>query len=497
MIRYLLFLLITFVSIKSYSACELYDLNIHQSDCDKDKKFYLTFDFKYKDVSDCFTIKGNGKTYGTFKYHNLPVTIGPFTGDCKTEYEFLIADCKNTHCELIKHYGKVCCETPCELSELYFEKTHCDADGKFCVTLNFKRSGQSNCFKVSGNGKEYGKFSYSQLPLKLCGLNGDCETEYEFTVTDCEHHECHISGELGIVCCEKACKLSELKLEHTECDKNGNFYVFINFKYSDASDCFKVSGNGKDYGTFKYSQLPIKLGPFNGDCKTVYEFKIKDCKDEHCTLSKVLGKVCCEKKECQITDLKLEKTDCDKNNHFYIFINFKYSNTSHCFIIKGNGINYGTFDYTQLPIKLGPFKADCKKHYEFTVIDCENEHCKASKSIGKVCCDHEKDDEDILRKADTGIQTLETEEWTYNYKLEENINNIHQTTDKIIIRLNRNLELQKEITLYSIHGIPINKNLITRFENGLEINSSELISGLYFIHIIDSSGKRIIKFMKF
>ncbi len=498
MIRAFFTLIVCAFTLNAYSACELYNLTITRSDCDKDKKFYLTFDFQYKDVGECFTIKGNGKNYGSFKYHNLPVTIGPFTGDCKTQYEFLIQDCKHSTCKIVTHYDKVCCETPCELSDMYVEKLHCDAEGTFCVSINFKKTGHSTCFKLTGNGKNYGKFSYSQLPLKICGLKGDCETEYEFTATDCEHHECTVSETLGIVCCEKACKLSDLKIEKTDCDKDGNFYVHINFKYSDASDCFKVSGNGKDYGSFKYTQLPIKLGPFKGDCKTVYEFKIKDCKDEHCTLSKELGKVCCDKKECSIKDLKIEKTDCDKTNHFYVFINFKYSNTSPCFIIKGNGINYGTFDYTQLPVKLGPFKGDCKKHYEFIVIDCENEHCKASKSIGKICCDHKKDDnEEILRKADSGIQTLEAEAWNPAYQRQDLISSIQQSSDRIAIRLNRQIEYETEIRLYTIQGLLIQKYRTSGNENSIEINSEDLTPGLYFIRIEDKVSKRMIKFMKF
>ena len=64
-----------FTIIKSFSACELYDLTVSQSDCNKEKKFSLTINFKYKDVSECFTIKGNGKTYGTFKYNQLPITL--------------------------------------------------------------------------------------------------------------------------------------------------------------------------------------------------------------------------------------------------------------------------------------------------------------------------------------------------------------------------------------------------------------------------------------
>ncbi|MFZ1298235.1 MAG: T9SS type A sorting domain-containing protein [Saprospiraceae bacterium] len=489
------FLLLSLISAGSlFGACELWDLQVEKTDCNPEKKFMVTINFKYKDVGECFTIKGNGKNYGNFKYNQLPVKL-TLSGDCRTEYEFVIRDCHTESCRLEYFLGKECCEVDCELSEMRIEKTECDDDQNFCVFINFNHVGNSSCFKLRGNGHEYGRFSYSQLPVKICGLKANCETEYEFTAQDCENEECNLTKELGIVCCEKVCKLSELKLEKTKCDENGKFFVFINFKSTNTSDCFKVKGNGKDYGTFQYNQLPIKIGPLEGDCKTNYEFKIVDCKDERCQLTGNLGIVCCERKQCSIRDLRINKSDCDENKNFYVTINFRYSGTSSCFKVRGNGVNYGTFNYTQLPIRIGPLKGDCKTVYEFVVSDCENEACKASKSIGRVCCEEHKREE--LQNQDAEFQELPSQitNWNLNYSIEQPIEyQYSQTSNQFIVRFNETIHTKAY--LYNAMGLIVQSVPVESTENRIEINNSNLLPGIYYLRFELEGKQTLLRFVK-
>ncbi|MBK7231694.1 MAG: T9SS type A sorting domain-containing protein [Saprospiraceae bacterium] len=392
--------------------CKLGELQLTKSDCDGDKRFYVTINFEHKNTSDCFTVKGNGVNYGTFKYSDLPIKIGPLQGNCETNYEFVIRDCHNEKCVLEKVLGKVCCENPntdCKLSELQLTKSDCDADKRFYVTINFHHANTSDCFTVKGNGVNYGTFKYSDLPIKIGPLQGNCETNYEFDIRDCHNERCGLEKVLGKVCCENPntdCKLGELQLTKSDCDGDKRFYVTINFFHKNTSDCFTVKGNGVNYGTFKYSDLPIKLGPLNGNCETNYEFVIRDCHNEKCVLEKVLGKVCCENPntDCKLSELQLTKSDCDGDKRFYVTINFHHANTSDCFTVKGNGVNYGTFKYSDLPIKIGPLNGNCETNYEFVIRDCHNERCAIDKVLGKVCCENPNTDCKIgeleLKKSD-------------------------------------------------------------------------------------------------
>lgn len=481
----LLLLMLGWFSLPAFSACELYDLEVDKLECNHEQKFMLIINFKYHDVSDCFTIKGNGKNYGTFKYNQLPVKL-TLAGDCKTEYEFVIRDCHTESCKLTYFLGKECCELECELSDLHVEKKDCDKEQNFCIVLNFNYQGNSKFFKLYDNqGKYYGKFGYNQLPLTICGIKGDCETDYEFEVRDSENENCSTSAYLGIVCCEEPCKLNELKLEKSECDKNGKFYVFLNFLHKNTSDCFKVFLNGNWLGTFEYNQLPLKLGPFDGDCKTHYEFKILDCEDEHCNVAGNLGIVCCEKKECMIHNLRIEKTKCDKELNFYIYLNFSHKNTSSCFQVKGNGKDYGTFDYSQLPVKIGPLKGDCKTHYEFVVIDCDNEHCRASKAIGRVCCEEHKKEKHGEFKADHKGQTN-------GYEAIEN-------GSLLVSKLGQELLLQPlsdyilRAEVFDLYGNHIRSINFGTGRNSYLLNLNDKPYGLYLLRYRDESGLKVLK----
>ncbi|MBK9271990.1 MAG: hypothetical protein IPM48_10365 [Saprospiraceae bacterium] len=380
--------------------CKLAELQLQKSDCVEEKKFYVTLNFLYKNTSDCFTVSGNGRNYGTFKYSDLPIKLGPLEGNCETNYGFVVRDCHNERCAIEKSLGKVCCETQnndCQINELELKKSECTPEKKFFVTLNFGHKNTSDCFTVSGNGHNYGTFKYTDLPLKLGPLNGNCETEYEFVIRDCHNERCGISKVLGKVCCETQnndCQINELELKKSECTPEKKFFVTLNFGHKNTSDCFTVSGNGHNYGTFKYTDLPLKLGPLNGNCETEYEFVIRDCHNERCGISKVLGKVCCETQnnDCQINELELKKSECTPEKKFFVTLNFGHKNTSDCFTVSGNGHNYGTFKYADLPIKIGPLDGNCETNYGFVVRDCHNEKCAVDKSLGKVCCESQNND---------------------------------------------------------------------------------------------------------
>jgi hypothetical protein len=67
-------------------------------------------DFEYNDTGDQFTINGNGNSYGTFNYTDLPITLTGLDADCTTEFEFAIEDLEDGDCNAVIDYGTVCCE---------------------------------------------------------------------------------------------------------------------------------------------------------------------------------------------------------------------------------------------------------------------------------------------------------------------------------------------------------------------------------------------------
>ncbi|MBK8955832.1 MAG: hypothetical protein IPM34_09765 [Saprospiraceae bacterium] len=381
--------LVNCLTTQASSACEIYDLQVIKSDCNASKKFFVKINFKYQDVSECFTVSGNGINYGSFKYTNLPIIIDGLEGNCLTEYEFVIKDCLNNTCQRAFALGKVCCENECAIYDPVIEKTDCDSDRKFFVFLNFKYKNTSSCFNVFVNNDLTGTYKYTQLPLKLGPFEGDCQTARLFQIVDCDKELCNLKIELPKVCCEATCKISNIKIERSACDSNQKFFAFLSFQSQNTSDSFTIKVNGASMGKFKYGNASYKFGPLQADCRTKYGILIQDHKDLHCAEDTLWGPVCCDTMNmpCKLYDLVVEKSQCDSNKQFYVHINFKYQSVSNCFRVKGNGHSYGEFRYGQLPIKLGPFNGDCTTSYEFNIEDCEKPDCRIVKELGKVCCD--------------------------------------------------------------------------------------------------------------
>lgn len=383
-----LFLILMGISV-SYGQCTIFDLLVEAHECDDSGAFMIDFEFDYVGVSDSFVVSGNGLVHGVFAYGELFYTVGPFQGDCETDYELVVSDQEVESCQDVVEIGTICCgEELCEIGELVVEVGECNEEGMFFVELDFDFANvESNSFTVAGNGLDYGQFPYSDLPIELGPLAGDCAINYEFIVRDFEDETCSSDIGIGEVCCEmEVCEIGELFVEIGDCNPNDIFYMFLNFEYSGVSELFQVQGNGVVYGQYSYNDLPIELGPFEGDCETEYELVVVDVENEACNSVVELGTICCGEAPCEIGELSVEVGECNDADEFAVFINFEYSGVSDSFRVAGNGNQYGNFAYADLPIEISNLEGNCDLNYEFVVIDLDDETCAADIGIGEVCC---------------------------------------------------------------------------------------------------------------
>jgi hypothetical protein len=373
--------------------CNITDLVV-EYECDGDEIFYVTIDFNIANPGNAgFKVQGNGINHGSFEYADLPITIGPLEADCHTNWEFVVKDLQFPNCAEDTSIGVVCCGAggDCNITDLVVEY-ECDGDEIFYVTIDFNIANPGNQgFKVFGKGMDLGVFDYANLPITIGPLEADCITSWGFLIKDLQYPHCAEDISLGKVCCGGGgdCGISELVVEY-ECDGDSLFYVTLDFNVvNPGNEGFKVFGNGVNYGTFDYADLPITIGPLHVDCKKVWEFAVKDNQDPHCFKVVDLGKVCCEGGggDCKITEL-VAAYECDGDSLFYVTLDFNIENPGNeGFKVFGNGVNYGTFDYADLPITIGPLHVDCKKVWEFVVKDNQDPQCFKVVDLGKVCCE--------------------------------------------------------------------------------------------------------------
>ena len=106
-------------------------------------------------------------------------------------------------------------------------------------------------------------------------------------------------------------------IEVSECDGN-LFFVVINFEYANTSDEFKVVGNGNNYGTYAYADLPITIDGLEADCDLQFEFGVQDLEFNDCGSAIGIGEVCCDDEECDLFDLDFDVSECDGDYFKYI-----------------------------------------------------------------------------------------------------------------------------------------------------------------------------------
>ncbi len=142
---------------------------------------------------------------------------------------------------------------------------------------------------------------------------------------------------------------------------NCQFFISLDFEHVGTTNQFSVSGNGNLYGLFQYGQLPIILGPFNGDpnAPTPLEFVVTDAAFPICNEIINLNVPPCNNGAiCNISNLIVAPGACDPLGATYeLLINFQTQGAVNGFfeVFAGGGVSLGIFPLAALPLQLPAF----------------------------------------------------------------------------------------------------------------------------------------------
>ena len=306
------------------SECHLYNMTYEQSDCDSTGHFNMWLNCNHDNTSDFFDLYIDGGLIGQYAYSELPINLTQLVGDGAFHvYKFI--DINNGDCKVIKDIKHPNCSQggDCHLYDMTFDMTDCDSTGHFNMWLNCNHDNTSDFFNLYIDGGLIGQYAYSELPINLTQLvgdgafhvykfidinNGDCKV-----IKDIKHPNCSQGGE---------CNLSELTLTPSNCNSEGQFYVEIDFDYENTSDSFKIQRNGHNYGYFSYEDLPIVLGPFDGNSSTVYEFLVKDQANPNCKIASHINPPYCQNGFPEpLISMEIYDFKCIDTSNYTAFIN--------------------------------------------------------------------------------------------------------------------------------------------------------------------------------
>jgi hypothetical protein len=286
----------------------------------------------------------------------------------------------------------------CSITGLNVTYSACNENAQFFATLSFDHTGTGEKFKLVGNGKNYGTYAYSVLPLKIGPLRADCTTNYEFLVVDENNSSCSNFVNPGKKCCDNTCKLEILAHEASICD--GLLYnVAVDIKTNSTQKAFDVYHNGKFHTFIKSDSLSFKIEKLLSSTTELYNNLVICVNDNPkcCDTINILNPC-----SCNIYNLRTQIVECNAaDSTFDLRINFKHQLTSDSFRLGGNNTNYGTYAYKDLPIRIKGLKFSTTKDYEFLVVDKNNSLCFAAYELGYITdCNHPCSISDMSVKAD-------------------------------------------------------------------------------------------------
>lgn len=385
----ILFLLLTTLVVCSFAQieCKIENLVVEVLPCNAQEKFAVVIDFTpVNPAADKFKVQGNGINHGTYSYADLPITIDGLAGNCTTPYEFVVRDLEKPECSAVFNLGKICCKTePCELQVFNLVQKECLENEAYKINFDvFPPAPGSLGFDVFVNGTFHSFHKYADNPVENLVIPNHGQDQDTLVVCNNDNSLCCDTLILSNKC---ACFIENSRAQVVECSPNEEtYYLRVNFNHGTQSDSFLIGGSAVLYGTFAYSKLPVVIGPFPFSNDPV-DLLIADKNDIFCFggLTQPATNEC---SSCNIRDAVYEILPCNEQGKIYIKFKFKTTNPGvKGFMVRGNGVVYGQYQYGQDYYYLGPIAPDCNKNYEFVIVDNSNNSCTANLANSvKLCC---------------------------------------------------------------------------------------------------------------
>lgn len=369
--------------------CSIDLTSIEIYDCE-DGLFYIGIVAQAENGSpNGLSVVGNGVNYGDFDYGFI--IIGPLQGDGQTIYEFVLQDNSQPDCQLTFELDEVVdCESDCEIQNLLVEAS-CNEEGEINVDIDFEYPGSTtnNFFSVyTFDGDFIASFPLASLPVTIEDYPVEPNTTWA-TVKICinDSNDCCTYLDFEIPNCSDDCSIQNVFAEVHDCDEN-KFLIDVEVIAQNPGPLgYFIFINNEIAGPFSYSSAFVTVGPFDGDGTTIYNILVIDISDPSCFAATEVGPIDCDPNACQISGILAEASECDEEGYFTIDLTFDYNNVGISgFSVVGNGLNYGTFEYAELPLTFGPFEGSPDITYEFAVFDNDNPSCGSYAELGPVTC---------------------------------------------------------------------------------------------------------------
>jgi len=390
--------------------CVISDIMVDPGDCTSDSTYRIELHFWVDNPpSTVYRVYANGALIGSFPLSQLPLIIDdfPWGGGAVDVLEVCIPDPASPNspgcCAKFEIHTPDCLSNPpdCLIDELTVEVGGCTSDSTYVVKIDFDvvGAGAATQYGVWANGVLFGVYPLTQVPLVIQNFpwNGGQNDEIKICLQNANSFPpfgCCKTIEYKVPAClqqSTPCEIDDLVVDPGGCTSDSTYEVVINFKVlNSVSSTFGVWANGVFLGFSNLSQLPLTISDFPWDGGQTDKIKV-------CMVTMNSMFACCKEKTfdvpdclnspCDIDDLQVLATPCLCGQFFAVLSFTAKGGSPDGFNIKGNGVDYGNFQYGQpQPIILGPLNGDGTTNYGFVVSDLGHPNCAEDVHLGVISC---------------------------------------------------------------------------------------------------------------
>jgi len=465
-----------YVEVINTCSCSIFDVSQSIVECEEDI-YYTYIDFKSIGTSDSFELGHPNQYFGAHLFSELPIKIGPFKKD--TTYSIIVSDVDDLFCyEESKIFVDEC--PVCDIRNISLSSFECDDNYKKYIVLTFDHyNTNTEGFSISLNGDVLDSFEYINNividsvtirdSIKLGPFELECSEEFTILISDLENPDCNSSNTFDGLCCEK-CKITALEIRDKDCTSDSTYNFILDFNFSkNRKDSFKVYNNDKLIAHENISSLPLLFKDFgiNGE-----KDSLSVCMDN--------GKCCktisfetpfCDYFDCTISNVSYEIKYDSMGKYWFIITEIEHSNTSDRFNIRGNGINYGNFNYSDVPFTIGEYQCNDSLDLEYEFSDINADNCKFVIEKGIVDCPFKVNNSEINISAN----------WA-----------VYSSKNTVFITSNNKL-LNKQIDIYDMLGHKLVSKRITNNISSTSIALGNIKSGIYIVILKDKNNSKFKK----
>lgn len=427
-------------------------------ECSDDGEVTLYVDYMNTSVppGTSFFLSFNGLQFGPYS-PTSGTAILELEALAEGEYTITISADTAEECSETAFFT-VDCTSDCEISFIEEFDFICDGDVAFAV-IGVESVGVSDSFTIIGNGQSYGTFAYDGSSFYSVGpLDPDCETIYEFVISDLSDPDCQGTIALSSPICCTICNIRDLTISDVECDGDEIRVIVVDFLFDEtASDSFAMRIDLTLVDIFAYSDLPLAL---SGIFDPSFTIDIEDVSDPACSGTFDVEVAC--PSGCVIDEGQLTVSSCD-DDFYALSLDFVFENVSDSFQVQFLNTTQ-VFAYADLPVVIVgiPLGIDM----DFIISDLEDSGCSIVRSFLLEICE--------TSTSDPSLDLVHV----YHYG---NILTIENPTEADYV-----------IQIISLDG----KMLLTQTSgksSTSSITTDSWIAGIYVVHIKGENGLRAKK----